>query len=179
MKNSWLRFSIFPLILLLFVALGCKQKEGKVAVESSAKGDVRLEEMPQAVMDGLKAKFPQAEIDKWTAEKEGDVVLYDIEFKQEGLKFEADIREDGSIHNWEKAIELKDLPEAVGKAAETKYPKSTIKEIMQITAVQDGTDVLEGYEIVLETADMREVEITVAPDGKILEDSEGEKPEEK
>ena len=37
---------------------------------------------------------------------------------------------------------------------------------------------LEGYEIELTTADKKEVEVTVAPDGKILEDS-GEKKEEK
>jgi hypothetical protein len=40
---------------------------------------------------------------------------------------------------------------------------------MVITAVVDGKDVLEGYEIVLETTDRKEVEVTVAPDGKILE----------
>jgi len=34
---------------------------------------------------------------KWTREKEGDAVLYDIELTQEGRKFEADIGEDGKI----------------------------------------------------------------------------------
>jgi hypothetical protein len=126
------------------------------------------------VMDALKAKFPKAQIHKWTREKEGDIVVYDIEFKQEGRKFEADIKEDGTIHDWEKEIAAKHLPKAVKTAVETKYPKSTPKEIMAVTAVKDGEDSLEGYEIVLETADKKGVEVTVAPDGKILEDS-GEK----
>jgi hypothetical protein len=141
--------------------------------------DLQLDKIPQAVMDALKAKFPKAEIDKWTKEKEGDIVIYDIEFKQESRKFEADIKEDGAIHNWEKAIEIKDLPEAARKAVETKYSKSTIKEIMEITAVMDGKDTVEGYEIVLETVDRKEVEVTVAPDGKIIEDSGEKKQEEK
>lgn len=45
---------------------------------------------------------------------------------------------------------------------------------MVITAIKDGKDVLEGYEIVLETANKKEVEVMVAPDGKILEESAGE-----
>ena len=130
-----------------------------------------LDKIPNTVMDALKAKFPKAEIQKWTKEKEGDIVLYDVEMKQEGRKFEADIKEDGTIHNWEKEIAAKDLPKAVRKAAKKKYPKATIKEIMEITAVRDGKDVLEGYEIVLRTAETKEVEVTVAPDGKIQEDS--------
>ena len=48
----------------------------------------------------------------------------------------------------------------------------------QVTEVKDGKDKLEGYEIVLETADKKEVEVTVAPDGKILEDSTDEKKKE-
>jgi hypothetical protein len=128
-------------------------------------------QIPKMVMDGLKAKFPKAEIDKWTKEKEGEIVLYDIEFRQEGQKFEADIKEDGTIHNWEKAITGKDIPAAVRRAVEKKYPKASMKEIMEITAVKNGRDELEGYEIVLKTGAKKDVEVTVAPDGTILEDS--------
>ena len=136
-----------------------------------AKDKSDLDKVPKTVMDSLKGKFPKAEIQKWTKEKEGGLVVYDIEFKQDGRKFEADIKEDGTIHNWEKAIAAKDLPDAVRKAVDTKYPKSKLEEIMEITAVTDGKDALEGYEIVLETADKNEVEVMVAPDGKILEES--------
>ena len=152
---------------LVVAVVGLLVTEGAACAQD--KPDVS--QVPKNVMDTLKAKFPKAVIDKWTKEKEGEVVIYDFEFKQEGRKFEADIKEDGTIHNWEKAIEAKDLPEAVTKALDQKYPKATRKEIMQITAVTDGKDALEGYEIVLETADKKEVEVTVAPDGKILEDS--------
>ncbi len=132
---------------------------------------MELNKIPTVVMAALKTKFPDAEIHKWTREEEGDITVYDIEFKQGDQKFEADIKEDGTIHNWEKEIATEDLPEAVRKAAEEKYPNCTHKEIMEITAVKEGQDALEGYEIVLETAEGREVEITVAPDGQIVEES--------
>jgi uncharacterized membrane protein YkoI len=128
-------------------------------------------QIPKNVMDGLKAKFPKPVIDKWTKEKEGEILIYDFEFKQGGQKFEADINEDGTIHNWEKAITIKDLPDAVRLAIDKKYSKANLQEIMQITTVINGKDELEGYEIVLRTADKKNVEVTVAPDGKILEDS--------
>jgi uncharacterized membrane protein YkoI len=42
---------------------------------------------------------------------------------------------------------------------------------MMITAVVEGKDKLEGYEVVIQTPDGKEVEVTVSDDGKILEDS--------
>jgi hypothetical protein len=175
MRNSLFRLSVSVLILLVCVTFSCEQQAEEAKVESKAEAPIELDKIPKVVMAALKAKFPDAEIHKWTKEKEGDIVVYDIEFKQQDRKFEADIKEDGSIHNWEKEIAATDLPEAVKKAAEDKYPNSTHKEIMEITAVKQGDDVLEGYEIVLETAEKKEIEITVAPDGEILEDSGEEK----
>ena len=143
-----------------------------------AQDEPDLNTIPKVVMDGLLAKFPKAEIHQWTQEKEGDLVIYDFEFKQEGWKFEADVKEDGSIFNWERAIKAQALPEVVKKAVEMRYPKAELEEIMEITAVTEGKEALEGYEIVLKTADKKDVEVTVAPDGKILEDSGEMKPEE-
>ena len=60
------------------------------------------------------------------------------------------------------------------KTVEERRPGLPIKEIMEITAVMDGKDVLEGCEVVLENSDGKEVEITVAPDGAILEKDSGD-----
>ena len=131
------------------------------------------EKIPQKVVDALEARFPNLKIQKWTKEEEDGIVLYDVEFTQAGQKLEADIKADGAIHNWEKAIAVKDLPPVVRKAADTRYPKAAIREAMAVTAVKNGKEALEGYEILLITAAKKEVEITVAPDGKILEDAGG------
>ncbi|MFH1313490.1 MAG: PepSY-like domain-containing protein [Candidatus Eisenbacteria bacterium] len=171
MKTALHGFFVFSAILLICLGFGCEKQEEAVVAEKKAMDDLGLDTIPRVVMDGLTARFPNAEIQKWTREEEDDIFLYDIEFKQDGWKLEADIKEDGSIHNWEKAIKMEDLPEAIKKIVEAKYPKSTIKEIMEVTLVADGKDALEGYEIVLESAGMKEVEVMVAPDGKILEDS--------
>ena len=94
------------------------------------------DKIPKAVMDALLAKFPKAKIDKCTKATEGGTVVYDIEFKQEGRKCEADIKEDGTYINYEQAIEAKDLPKAVKEAIDKKFPKATLKEIMEETEVK-------------------------------------------
>ena len=134
-----------------------------------------LDKIPKAVMESLKAKFPKAKITKWTKETENGKVVYDIEFKQDGKKAEADIFEDGAIQNFEKEFDAKDLPKAVTEAVEKKYPKAKMKEVMEITEIKDKKEVHGGFEIVLETADKKEVEVTIAKDGKVLEDGGAKK----
>ena len=81
---------------------------------------LELNKIPKVMMDALSARFPNAEIHQWTREKEGDLVIYDIEFRQGGRKCEADIKEDGTYHNFEREIAAKDLPQAVKQAVEKK-----------------------------------------------------------
>jgi hypothetical protein len=132
---------------------------------------VPLDKIPKAVMDSLLSKFPKAKIDKCHKAKEGNDVVYDIEFKQEGRKCEADITEAGAYINYEKAIEGKDLPQKVRDGIEQKYPKATLTEIMEETEVKGKGEKLVAYEVVLVTADKKDVEVKVDLDGKILEDS--------
>ncbi|MCI0463991.1 MAG: PepSY-like domain-containing protein [Gemmataceae bacterium] len=174
-RLPWVASGLLVVVLagLLLVGSGARAQDKK------DKDKLDLDKIPKAVMDALKAKFPKAEIRKWTKEKEGDDIVYDIEFSQAGRKYEADIKENGTYINYEKEIAAKDLPKAVRKAVDTRYPKATLKEVMEITAVMGKAEKLEGYEIVLTTSDKREVEVTVAPDGKILEDSGAKKDEKK
>ena len=75
-----------------------------------------LDKIPKPVLETLKAKFPAAKIQKWSKEVEGGKVVYDIEFKLDGRKAEADILEDGTLHNFEKEFDARDLPKAVTEA---------------------------------------------------------------
>jgi hypothetical protein len=157
----------------LFVFLGTGA--GRAAEEA-----VPLDKIPKAVKDALLSKFPKAKIDKCTRAKEGGAVVYDIEFHQQnGRKAEADIKEDGTWINYEKEIDAKDLPKAVRDAIEKKYPKSTLKEIMAETEVKGKDEKLSAYEVVLETADKKKLEVRVSPGGKILEDTSEKKPKDK
>ena len=140
---------------------------------------VPVDKVPKTVMDALLAKFPKAKIDKCTRAKEGSEIIYDIEFKQEGRKCEADIKESGAYVNYEKAIGAKDLPRTVRDAIAKRYPKATLQEVMEETEVKGKDEKLSAYEVVLLTADRKEVEVRVSPDGGILEDTGAKKPDER
>jgi hypothetical protein len=168
MKESAMSKSILlvaALVLSLFIG---------IAKARAADEAVPQDKIPKAVMDALLAKFPKAKIDKCTREKDGNDVIYDIEFTQEGRKCEADIKENGTYINYEKAIEAKNLPKAVRDAVEKKYPRATMKEIMEETEVKGKDEKVVAYEVVLLTADKKTVELSLSPDGKILEE-EGDK----
>jgi hypothetical protein len=129
---------------------------------------------PQPILDALHVRFPGAEIRKWSKEKEHGTVLYDVEFTQNGKKLEADIGVDGTIDNWEQEIPVAELPQAAKDAAMAAYPEATIVTVMACTRVTGGKDALEGYEVLLAPAHGKKKEITVAPDGKLLEEGEDE-----
>jgi hypothetical protein len=140
---------------------------------------VALDKIPKAVMDALLARFPQAKIDTCTRTTEDGEVVYDIEFRQEGRKCEADITGKGTYINFEKAIQAASLPKAVRSAIEKRYPKSVLKEIMEETEVHGTSEKLSAFEVVLVTAGKKDVEVRVSPDGKILEDTGTEAKKEK
>jgi hypothetical protein len=155
--------------LALFLFIGTRE----VRPQEEA---VPVKNIPRAVMDALLARFPKAKIDTCTRAKEGDDVVYDIEFQQDGRKCEADIRADGTYINYEKAIEARDLPRAVRDAIEKRYPKATLKEVMEETEVKGKVEKLSAYEVVLVTADKKEAEVRVSPEGRILEDTGATRP---
>jgi len=163
-------------IILGAIALLCFTATRQVRAQEEA---VPPDKIPKAVMDALRAKFPAAKIDKCTKAKEGDDIIYDIEFKQEARKCEADIKENGTYVNYEKAIEAAALPKAVRDALEKRYPKATLTEIMEETEVTGKDEKLSAYEVVLVTADKKDAEVRLSPDGKILEDTGAAQPEGK
>jgi hypothetical protein len=157
----------------LFLVVGAREARAQ-------EEKVPLDKIPKAVMDALNAKFPKAKIDKCTKAQEGGDVVYDLEFTQEnGRKAEADIKENGDYINYEKQLDEKDLPKVVREAIDKKYPKAKLKEIMEETEVKGKDEKLVAYEVVLETAEKKEVEVKVSTEGKILEDTGEEKKDKK
>jgi hypothetical protein len=151
---------------------------GLVVLAAVARADeekIPADKVPKAVMAAVKDRFPGAELTSIEKETENGQVVYDIELKHKGRKYEMDIKEDGTVLEVESEIAAKDLPEAVTKALEAKYPKATYEEVME--KVKGKETKPSEYEVVLVTADKKKLEVTLTPDGKIVEESkaEGEK----
>jgi len=147
-------------LVLLAVVAQAAEKDKKIP----------LEKVPKAVQDALKARFPGAEVTSIEKEIEGGAVVYDIELKHKDTKYEMDIKEDGTVLVIEKEIAAKDLPDAVSKALKTKYPRATIKEVMEVYTVKGKEEKLDEYEVTITTADKKSVELKVSLDGKNLKE---------
>ncbi len=144
------------------------QARGPAAEEKIRPGDLST-----PVFDSVNARFPGLTFVSVTKETDpkGEVV-YDIELKQHGRKFETDIKADGTMLEVEKEIMKKDWPKALRSTAERKYPKGIIKEVLEVNKVTGKKEVPDHLEVTIETAAEKSAEMLLSLDGKkVVEES--------
>ena len=142
---------------------------------------VELKDVPKAVLETVKKRFPKAELIEAAKETDGTKVEFEVSLKDGETKYDVMLTPDGKITLIEKTIALKDLPKAVVEAIEKAYPKATHTLAEEMTKVIDGKEVLSYYEVRLTTADKKLLEVEVSPEGKIIkfEDKSAEAPAKK
>jgi uncharacterized membrane protein YkoI len=143
-----------------------------VAVASDKAEKVAPDKAPKAVRDAINARFPGAEVTSMEKETEDGKVVYDVELKHKGRKYEMDIHEDGTVVEIEKEVPAKDVPEAVTKALTAKYPTATVEIVMEVNKVSGKKEIPDHYEVTLRTAEKKELEVTVSLDGKTVKEGE-------
>jgi hypothetical protein len=134
--------------------------------------NVKLDKVPKAILDAVKAKFPGAKLLGASTEKEGDKIVYEGSLTYKKHHHDVTVEADGKIVSVEREIAFKDLPKGVSDAVQAKYPRANYKRTEELIK-GDGT--LHGYEVLM-TADAT---VEVVPDlkGKILKE-EGKKKDE-
>jgi uncharacterized membrane protein YkoI len=158
------RIAIGPVCFLLVAALGVCADEEKIP----------LNKVPKAVMDAVKAKFPNAELIEAAKEEEKGTIEYEVTLKFKGYQYDVTASPDGKIIAVEKLIPAKELPKAVADTVAAKYAKAKIKTAEEIT--KDGKIT---YEVHLVTADNASIEVVLDPSGKVLKEEREEKKEQK
>jgi uncharacterized membrane protein YkoI len=141
---------------------------GRIAADEEK---VPLDKVPKAVMDAVKGKFPNAKITGASTEKDADgKTIFELAFTFNNYKYEVELKPDGSFIAIDKQIEFKELPKAVAKTLDDKYPKATYKVIEEVTKM----DKIALYEVALVTAAKEEYEVLVDPSGKLLKETKKE-----
>ena len=176
MRGLMNRTAVLALALLFLAStvVGADEKKDKPKEDKPKAEKIPLDKIPKKILDAIKGRFPKADITSVEKEVEDGKVVFDVELKSEGRKYEMDILEDGTIIEIEKEVAAKDVPEAVTKAVLAKYPKAKIKEVMEVNKVKGKEEKPDHYEVTLETADKKTVEVIVSLDGKSVK-TEGEK----
>jgi uncharacterized membrane protein YkoI len=158
------RLVLGPIALWFVLVLGVWADEEKIP----------LDKVPKAVMDAVKAKYPNAELVGAAKEEDKGKIEYEVSLKFKGYSYDVIASPEGKILVVEKLIPVKELPKAVAAAVEAKYAKANLKKAEEVT--KDGKIT---YEVHLVTANNTPVEVVLDPAGKILNEEKGEKKEEK
>ncbi|HEV2971212.1 MAG TPA: PepSY-like domain-containing protein [Pirellulales bacterium] len=131
---------------------------------------VPLDKVPEKIIAAVKDRFPNPELTSVEKEIENGISVFDVELKQKGRKYEAEIKEDGTIVEIEKETAAKDFPAACSDAIKAKYPKAKIEEIMEVNKVEGKKETPIHYECVLGEPGKKSFEVVVALDGKTVEE---------
>jgi uncharacterized membrane protein YkoI len=126
---------------------------------------IDLDQVPKAVMDGLRQEHPDAkelEVDK---ETHFGLTLYEVKFEEKGgHEHQTLLDPEGKPFGHEEPVDPKDLPPAVTESLAKVFSSFKIKDV-EIIHHPDGTRL--EYEIDLQ-GDGADWEIAMDADGKLL-----------
>jgi len=140
-----------------------------LAPRAMAQEEISPDKLPPKVADAVKTRFPGAKFVKITKEMENNEVIYDIEMTVGAKKHEMDCKEDGTLVDIQNEIEVSKLPAAVTRAIKAKHPSCTIKEAGEILVVKDKKETLDHFEVLIDTPDKKDIELSVSLDGSKIE----------
>jgi uncharacterized membrane protein YkoI len=147
---------------LVLAALACPLRAGEEKVP--------LDKVPRAVLETVKARFKDAKVIEASKEMEKEKLVYEVTIKHADHKIDVTLTPEGEMLLIEKEVAAKDLPKAVAGALEKKYPKATYKIIEEIIKVERKAEKLTHYEVFLETADSRLLEVQLSSTGEVLKE---------
>lgn len=169
MRKNGLCFGVIVLTALVLPGVIARGADKKISKQ----------DVPAKVMDSINSRFPNADVTGIEKENENGGVVYDFELKHDGHKYEADVKEDGTITEIEKEVAAKDLPPALSHSIKAKYPDATIKEVMEVNKVTGTQEKPIHYEATISTGG-KEKEVVVSLDGKaVKEEADEEQDKEK
>jgi uncharacterized membrane protein YkoI len=132
--------------------------------------EVPLDKVPKAVMEAFKARFKDAKPTGAAKETEDNKTFYEITFKDKGMNVDVTFTPEGELVSIERQIAVKELPEAVSKTLDEKYPKATIKIAEKVTKFEKKKEQPAYYEVQLVTSDKKKLEVELDAKGKILKE---------
>lgn len=138
------------------------------SVARAQEAEIPLNQVPRAVMDSAKTKFPGARIKEAAKETEEGKTLFELEMTHEGHNMDVSFKEDGTLVVVETQLAVKELPSSVVNAVEAKYPHSKVRLAESVKKGPDVSSRVDHYELHLTTADKKSVEVEISPAGKIL-----------
>jgi hypothetical protein len=146
-----------------------------VALVRADEEKVLLNKLPKAVVEAVQKRFPKIQMAGASMEKDGTKVVYEISLKKGGKNIDVTVTEAGAITLIEQELAFSELPKAVAKTFNEKYPSAKYEIVESVTKVAEGKESLAYYEATLVAADGKKWEVEVLPDGKFKSATEVKK----
>ena len=127
---------------------------------------IPLNQVPRAVTEAFKVRFPEATIKNAIKEEEGGKTTYEVESTlRNGLSIDAVLRPDGEFVEIEKEIKPSELPAPVAAGARAKYPTAKVEKAEEV--LSDGKT---SYEVTVKKQDGKSAVLVFDKDGKFIEE---------
>jgi hypothetical protein len=153
-----------------------------IGLGSSARAqetEIAIKDVPRAVMDSAKAKFPGATMREAAKETEEGKTLFEVSLTHDGHKMDVTFQEDGTLVLVETEVSEREVPAVVAKAVKGKYPGAKCNLVESVKKGPKVKKEVDYYEFHLTTADKKSVEVEVDAKGKIMNTEENKEEEEK
>lgn len=149
--------SVIVFSLFFCGMLSCKEKE----TQQAKKQDRTTQEgVPVIVAEAFKEKYPDEKNPDWERDANG---YWEAHYKKDGEKYRADFTPEGSWIETENSIDKADLPDAVKKTIEEKYPDREITEVEYVVSSREGN----FYDVEFKQED-KNMDVEIKEDGTVI-----------
>jgi uncharacterized membrane protein YkoI len=125
---------------------------------------IKLEELPKAVVEAIKAKFPKAELKEAEMEEEEGKKIFEVKLVNGKEEIEVTLSIDGKIIELERKLDPENLPKEIKEAIEAKFPKSKVT-----SAVEETENDKTVIEVEVTSAEGKKFEVKLDGKAKIVE----------
>src|SRR6185503_14779113 len=136
---------------------------------------VAIKDAPTAVIQNVSARFPNAKVAGVALETEDGKRVYEVTLKQGGRTIDVSTTPAGQLVQIEREISRGDLPRAVIRTINAKYPGATYRFVESVTNIAGSAETLAFYEVLIATGRKQLLEIQVATDGSSILKTERKK----
>ncbi len=133
-------------------------------------GEVPVDKVPQVILDMVKTRFAEATVTgagKEKTEKGNEVYEISLEDSTHN-NIDVTLTPEGAILLIEQQISRKELPVAVTKTLDEKYPKSRYRIVEKLLDVDGDKETLSSYEVLLVTPKKQMWAVQLDLEGKII-----------
>jgi hypothetical protein len=168
MKTRWIWGTLIGIGIASAAALAvyAQEKDEKGQKEGAGEEKVALDKVPAKAQEALKKLAGSAKITEVSKESEGGMDVFEAKWTIDGRLHEAAVAADGTLVDTEEQMDVKDVPEAVRKAAAAQFPGVAADKVTYTKAVK----------IIYEAeakVDGKDREVKISPTGEVAKHEKG------